>query len=114
MAVRIAGFLATAAAALLLAELRAEAGADPKSDGLALPSEVVARVGSGRLRHHGAIRGLAYSPDGKTIVSLADDNLLCLWDAGTGKLQRATPLKIEWNALRAFRMDGNTIDVLSN
>ncbi|MHB1423723.1 MAG: sigma-70 family RNA polymerase sigma factor [Gemmataceae bacterium] len=51
-----------------------------------LPDEVVARMGSGRLRHDD-IRSLVFSPGGKQLVSSADNGLR-IWDTETGKLLR--------------------------
>src|SRR5438094_66101 len=52
--------------------------------GLALPDGAVARVGSLRLRHRGAVRSLAFLPDGHGLASLGVDNDFHLWDAATG------------------------------
>src|SRR5262249_22727413 len=52
-----------------------------------LPDEAVARMGSGRMRHPGYVRTLAFSPDGKSIVSGAGGGIR-IWDAATGKLRR--------------------------
>jgi mono/diheme cytochrome c family protein len=35
--------------------------------------------------HRGAVRGLAFAPDGKTFVSCGEDQTLRLWDVATGK-----------------------------
>lgn len=48
----------------------------------------------GTLRHHTQeVCGLAWSPDGTTLASGANDNTLCLWDAsvGEGRLSTAAP-----------------------
>src|SRR5205807_1184274 len=55
--------------------------------GQALPDGAVARVGSLRLRHRGAVRSLAFVPDGRGLASLGADaaaNDFHLWDAATG------------------------------
>lgn len=50
-----------------------------------LPDGAVARMVSSRLRHPGSVRTLAFSADGRSIVSGGND--LRLWDAATGKLR---------------------------
>jgi WD40 repeat protein len=66
----------------------------PRTDreGVPLPAEALARVGSARLRHGGWLNGLEYSPDGSLIATCGGDPfaerdyLVKLWDARTGKL----------------------------
>ncbi len=57
-------------------------------EGVPLPAEAVARVGSTRLRHAGRVSAVAYAPNGTSIVSLDEDGHLCFWDATTGQNQR--------------------------
>jgi RNA polymerase sigma factor (sigma-70 family) len=61
------------------------------SDADPLPEGIVARMGSGRLRHV-AFAEAAFSADGKTLVS-ANDGSICFWDLRTGKRLRRLPLK---------------------
>ncbi len=56
-----------------------------------LPDGAVARLGTVRWRHGFMVQALAYSPDGKKIVSTGGDRALVLWDAGTGKQLRVFP-----------------------
>src|SRR5262245_54709936 len=56
---------------------RAEAGP-------ALPDDALARVGSLRLRHRGAVRTLAFLPGGRGLASLGADNDFHLLDTATG------------------------------
>jgi WD40 repeat protein len=61
---------------------RVDAFGDP------LPPGAVARVGTTRFRHRGAVVALAWSPDGAELVSASHDRTVCFWDAKTGKLLR--------------------------
>jgi RNA polymerase sigma factor (sigma-70 family) len=51
---------------------------------LPLPAGAVARFGTRRLRHAGFIRFVAFSQDGRTLVSEGPDGIR-VWDAATGK-----------------------------
>jgi WD40 repeat protein/serine/threonine protein kinase len=53
-----------------------------------LPAGLVAVVGDGRLRHWREVEALAWSPDGKTLVSGSEDGSLSVWDSSTGALRR--------------------------
>jgi WD40 repeat protein len=66
------------------------ANAAPRTDreGVPLPAEALARVGSVRLRHLSPfLLHLEYSPDG-TLLSSTGGNVLRLWEARTGKFLR--------------------------
>lgn len=65
---------------LTVAPVRREESGDP------LPAGVLARLGSNRLRHLGRVKILAFSPDGKTLIS-GGDHRLRIWDVATGKLR---------------------------
>ena len=41
--------------------------------------------------HSGWVRSVAFSPDGKTIVSGSDDKTLKVWDAGASALTPSNP-----------------------
>jgi RNA polymerase sigma factor (sigma-70 family) len=58
-------------------------GAD--ADGAPLPQGAIRRLGSALFRHGGGIRAMAYSPDGRTLVSAG--GLIRSWDAMTGQPQ---------------------------
>ncbi|HTU88541.1 MAG TPA: sigma-70 family RNA polymerase sigma factor [Gemmataceae bacterium] len=70
-----------------------------------LPEEVIARMGSGRLRHPGYGRDLVFSADGKTLVSSAGDSIR-IWDAATGKLRRRLDVPSDWTLSFAFTAEG--------
>src|SRR5262249_51076829 len=53
-----------------------------------LPAGAVARFGTFRLYQSGGIFALAYSPDGKLLVTTGGDAKVVLWDAVTGKKVR--------------------------
>jgi RNA polymerase sigma factor (sigma-70 family) len=54
-----------------------------------LPKDALARLGTVRWRHGVMAFALAYSPDGKTIVTAGVGRALVLWNAATGKELRA-------------------------
>ncbi len=51
-----------------------------------LPAGAVARLGTVRFRHLGWHKSVAFSPDGKTVVSRAENHSLRFWETATGKL----------------------------
>ncbi len=50
-----------------------------------LPPRALARLGTSRLRHAHVAASVAYSPDGKTLVSGSHSGPVRVWDAATGK-----------------------------
>ena len=50
-----------------------------------LPQGAVTRLGSPNLRHNGAVMDVAYTPDGKQLISCGNDHTLRIWDNATGK-----------------------------
>src|SRR5437868_6479344 len=78
-------------------------GGDP------LPGGALARIGTTRLRHPGGAIIVAFSPDGKTLASGGNDELIGLWNPSTGaELRRFKGHDDGVNAL-AFAPDGKTL-----
>lgn len=57
-----------------------------------LPAGAVARLGTTRFRHQGAVRFVGYSADGGVVITLTGQGLH-FWDARTGKEVRKLPVK---------------------
>src|SRR5499426_1220151 len=83
----------------------------PKSALPDLPHPALIRTLEG---HSGSVRGCAFSPDCRLIVSASNDNTLKLWDAQTGQMLR--PLEGHSAYVRgcAFSPDGRLIVSASN
>jgi WD40 repeat protein len=58
------------------------------AEGVALPPEALARLGSSRMRHVAYVRSVALSPDGRLVASADMGGGLRMWEAATGKLVR--------------------------
>jgi WD40 repeat protein len=50
-----------------------------------LPAHAVARLGTQRLRHGHFLMALAFTPDGKQVLSAGQDQKVRMWDVATGK-----------------------------
>src|SRR5690242_14154116 len=77
-----------------------------------LPPGAIARLGTGRFRQDGHVRGVAFSPDGKLLAAYsADRSKVILWDRATGHKRREIVLGGRgyfWAQLR-FSPDGKRL-----
>jgi WD40 repeat protein len=94
-------------------EQRGPARSDRHGD--PLPPGALARLGTVRLRHPGAVWSVAFTPDGKTAIAGCTANetpqenrTIRLWDVATGKLVRALDLPQGTESLAVSR-DGRTL-----
>jgi WD40 repeat protein/serine/threonine protein kinase len=65
-------------------QLRIAGNGDPEK----APAELVAILGDGRLRHWDGVDEVAFSLDGKLLVSACGDHTVRLWDVSNGELVR--------------------------
>src|SRR5579862_159919 len=66
---------------------------------------------SSSFAHEGAILKLAWSADGKTIVSSADDRSVKLWNASDMSPKRVLETQPDWPTALAFAQDGKLVAV---
>jgi RNA polymerase sigma factor (sigma-70 family) len=77
-----------------------------------LPAGAVTRLGTVRFRANSPFlvkKGLAFMPDGKTIVSVDEGRLVQFWDATTGKLLRDIKTDIDSMTGFALSSDGKCL-----
>jgi WD40 repeat protein len=77
-----------------------------------LPPGSVARLGTVRLRHRSPVGFVAFSPDGKALVSSTGDNSFLLWEIATGKRLHRIPGLLLGTSAAAFTPDGKTLVLL--
>jgi WD40 repeat protein len=114
--------LALAALALLAPRAPGAPSADkPEKGGVRkdlfgdpLPAGAVARLGSVRLRHENNIQSLAFSPDGKQLITGSYTRTLCFWDAASGKELRRLTIGSTGITSAQFSGDGKALAVGSN
>ena len=61
------------------AQTKADENGDP------LPAGAIARMGTLRWRHADAVNYVAYTPDGKMVLTAGQDNVIKLWERDSGK-----------------------------
>jgi RNA polymerase sigma factor (sigma-70 family) len=54
-----------------------------------LPDGAVARLGTSRFNHGNNVVGVAFTPDGKGLVSFGGDGFVRVWDPSSGRLERS-------------------------
>jgi WD40 repeat protein len=102
---RIAGLLvlACSVSTTFAEEPRRDQHGDP------LPPGTVARLGSMYWRHPSEIRRAYFSPDGKTLVTVACDHHARVWEAATGKLLQTLPATFKDEIALAFSPDSRML-----
>jgi RNA polymerase sigma factor (sigma-70 family) len=77
-----------------------------------LPTGAVTRLGSAAFRHGSSVYDVAYTPDGKSLVSAASAGSVCLWDSATGKLLwRVSDDHLGSNPRISMSADGKTLAI---
>jgi tricorn protease-like protein len=56
--------------------------------------------------HTGAVRSVAFSPDGKSVASGSEDTTVKLWNVSNGELERTLTGHTQWASSVAFSPDG--------
>ncbi len=74
-----------------------------------LPDHVARLFGDGRLRHGQVVQAVAFSADGRRIVSASADGAVIVWDADTGRALRRYTGHADRVWCLAFSPDGKTV-----
>jgi WD40 repeat protein len=94
-------------ACVALAILPAVLGDPPRTE--PLPDGALLRLGITQWRHGGAGTAIAFSPDGKLLLSGGERGTLRLWEVATGRELRRIPVQEKQVHAVAFAPDGKTV-----
>lgn len=113
---RIASCAVLSAMAVVGSFLRNSPAAEPEAApavdqyGNALPAGIVARLSTVSFRHPCPVYSWAYSPDGTTLVSIAEDQVVRLWSTVNGdvthKIEPPPAVIVPWPGQIAISPDG--------
>jgi hypothetical protein len=78
-----------------------------------LPDEALARLGTTQMRHGGAIGALAFTPDGKKLVSCGIWDGIRIWDVASGRQIRRLTEQTAGNRPLAVSPDGKWLAILT-
>jgi RNA polymerase sigma factor (sigma-70 family) len=98
------------------ADARKGEGRPPATDQLTepLPAGAVARLGTMRFQHGADVNAVAFTSDGKGLVSASPAGTVCLWDAATGRELRrfAAADRRHWGIRLAVSRDAKRVAVV--
>ncbi len=102
-------FLVVTLAALASGPLPAREAVRKDLAGDPLPPGALARMGTVRLRSEVPLSCVAFSPDGKELVTAGQSGKLTFWDVATGKATRTLTTAATWVYSLGFSRDGKVL-----